>query len=138
MSEEEQLAENAEAQRGQQRIDELNAYLVRLMANVDRTKAKLLGAMVAYAVAFAATLVTLYAFPVFMIAFLYNVYRVIEGHKALSEARGAVEVLKILGMVPPDRPRGGKRRRFWEAGYDMVRRWVAEKRAAREKAYAPA
>jgi len=138
MSEEERLRENAERQLANQRIEELNAYMVRLMANVDRTRSKLLRGTCVYLAAWVTTMFLVYAFPVFIVALLYNVHLVIEGAKAVAEARGAVEVLKILGMVPPPGGAGRRRRRFWEAGIEMVKGWFREKQEAREEVYQPA
>lgn len=54
-----------------------------------------------------------------------------------GEWTGATNVLRLLGMLPPeDGGRERKKRRTWNEGVEMVKSWAAEKKAKMNKGFA--
>lgn len=63
-----------------------------------------------------------------------------EFAKARSEWDGAVNVLRLLGMLPPknDGSRDRNKREVWSEGVAMVKSWFSSKKEAQEKVFTPA
>lgn len=59
--------------------------------------------------------------------------------KKEGEWDGAIKILQLMGMIPPDQERGAKkRRRTVSEFFGMVKAWAMQKKAAQEEIYAPA
>lgn len=147
MSESEDLKKNADISRATQQVDALRKYLQFLNARISETRSRQKSSFKIWALAWLAWVVGGAFNPgmnyvlliMFMLTWFYDSFRLTQLMKAYAEYRGAIRVLEILGHLKVDEDQGDrKKRKIFEEGVSMVKRWFSEKKAVQEKAYAPA
>lgn len=149
MTETEQLQENARKSLVESRYKELNEYMdslhIRMEAHFKEMK-QTLYLMVAtwivwMAVGFLDNLpLHLAAFSLYFASFLFMQWRERKMQKTAGELRGALKVMRILGMIDFDWDSIGskKKRKILSEYADMVKGWFTEKKKAQDKVYSPA
>lgn len=146
MSEMEDLKKSAEHQKAVQTMQGVSDYLDRLTAAIDTARRAHSFSTALWFVAwlgwvasgFSGIEIEYIFLMVYLFALIYDQYRFREMTNAFREFRGAIEILKLLGYVNlPDRGDRQKRKIF-EEGVSMVKRWFTQKKEAQEKVYAPA
>lgn len=157
MSEMEQLKENAEKSKLVQTLGDVSKYLDSLMEECStRLKASFRAdglVLFTFFGYFAVLIVALFGnldpvirrlateltFMVELVAIFRSWHFTKRWREKEGEWNGAVNVLRILGMVPPEQERGIKnKKKIFSEGIELVKRWFTQKKEAQEKMYAPA
>lgn len=150
-----ELKENAEKSRALSQMEDISKYLNELSEKIyesiiwtlrgDALQALSFGGY--FAVALTGSLMDC---PEEMLSFYQNLMIMVllittfrswhlerEFAKAKSEWNGAVNVLRLLGMLPPAGiPRERKRGEVWSEGVAMVKSWFSQKKKSQAEAYA--
>lgn len=148
MSEMEELKKNTEKQKIYQIHEKIGAYLDIVTEQIKYNTKRETDAWRIYLIAWLSLVIVSFISTdtmsdVFqMITFLsvlYACFRTTKTQKSYSEFFGAIEILRILGMIPPTGgDRGVKRSRFWEQGLNIVKNWGFKKKNIQQKAYGSA
>lgn len=146
MSEMEELKKNTEMAKVAQQFTELSQYIEKLGGAIDEALRRRKTSSRIYILTWLAWVIAglfnhllgdLFE-SVFILALIYDAYRFAILRSAFGEFRGAMEVLRILGMLPPrPDPREKKKRAIFSEGIEMVKRWASSKKKAQEEVYAP-
>ncbi len=144
MTEEEELKQNTEIQKARQTFKEINDYLHELIVRMEFTSKRSFEAWIIYMVAwfiwvisgfFAVDLNNIFTM-IFFFALVYQFYRSNELAHANAEFRGAVKILRIVGMLPPPADPVQNKVHFWEEGKELVRAWMNKKQKVQGEVYA--
>lgn len=147
MTEMEELENNAKLSKWKQTVGEASAYLDRLTDAIDVARRQHNWSFGIYIVVWLSWVAAGFWSPeidhametVFLFALIYDGFRFARLQAATAEFLGAIRMLKILGMIPPDRDEGEKKkRRTMSEFFDMVKGWAIKKQKAQEEVYAPA
>lgn len=148
MSEEEELKANAARAKSVQTVKEVSTYLDNLSATIDLASRRHRDSSIIYGVAWIAWVAGGFftdmdgrylLVMIFMFAMIYDQYRFQQLRRAYGEFFGAIKILQILGMIPPDREDGEtKKREYVSEFFDMVKGWATKKKEAQEKVFQPA
>lgn len=149
MTEHEELKKNADESFLKQRNTELNAYMDLLHDNIGlalkKTKESLVILMVVWVALMASSFSGIgflhtIVFVSYILAFAHVIYRDRKAVQAVTELKGALKILRILGLIDYDWDSLGsrrKRRTLMEL-VDVVKGWAVKKQKAQEEVYAPA
>lgn len=144
MTEEDQLKQNTDHQRAEQEFKEIQDYLHSLVIDMEIAAKKSQWSSIIYIAAWLAWVII----PIFikqleglfMIGFIaamaYDFFRNAQRIRAHSEFKGAVKILRILGMLPPPGDKAENKSHFWEEGVAIVKGWFTKKEKAKKEAYA--
>lgn len=147
MSETENLKKGVMESKARQQVDAVSAYLDTLTKRIDESEKRETDAWRIYFIVWLAWMIIGFTGnaiaeegfqTLFFLALIYSFIRTTNAQKAYSEFFGAIEILRILGMIPPRS--GGKDRkrvRFWEEGASIVKGWFEKKEKAQKEVYAP-
>ncbi len=146
MSEMDDLKLEAEASRVRAQYEAINTYMDTLTTAINAAENKYRISKVIYTIMclvwmgtiFLPNEVTYLGLLGFMFALMYDGYCFTKLMCAYREFRGAIEILRILGFIPPRPPEGEKKRKLWSEFTDMVKGWATNKKAAQDKVFAPA
>ena len=153
----ENLKKAADASKVAQTFDGISKYIDRLSDECDERIKKSLRAdtlmLFTFVGYFAVMLVALFGdldpvirrlhteliFLVELIAVFRAWHFTKEWRAKEGEWDGAINVLRLLGMLPEAKDRGVKNKKpLFSEGVEMVKRWFTQKKEAQEKVYAPA
>lgn len=148
MTESEQLKQNAEKEWLKQRNQELTAYMDGLHDKIRVAIKNMQNAIIVLIVAWMAMMIAGFSgvgwlhavcFIAYLVAVGYMIWRDRQGAQAVAEFKGALNVLRILGLIDYDLDSLGSRhrRKVLSELVDMVKRWTTKKKEAQEKVYAP-
>jgi len=146
MTESEELQQKARLQKAHQQVEAVSRYLDELTENIVEAGEKRKWSVRIYFVIWLAWIIV----PIFyhdlnglftiffFFGLVYDSLCFTREMSALSEFKGAIKMLELLGYIEP---RGGSRstkKRFWEKGVEMVKSWTEKKKKLQDKAFAPA
>lgn len=157
MTEMEELKANTEKAKVHQTLDAIGKYIHQLSDECDerfkmtlRADALVMFTFVGY---FAVMLIALFGdlpyevrrmhteliFCVELVAIFRSWYFTKQWREKEGEWTGATQILRLLGMLHPEKERGVKnKKKLWSEGMAMVKRWAEEKAAQMKKGFAPA
>lgn len=144
MTEEEQLKKNTEQQKAEQLYKEVNAYVDELSERILYTMRRDLEAWFIYLAAWVIWVSSNFWAPglentfnmIFFVALIYQFYRTNERIAASAEFRGAIKMLRLLGMIPPRGERNANKVHFWVEGKEMIKAWMTKKEKVQKEAFA--
>lgn len=148
MSETEDLKKAAMESKQRQTVKEVGEYLDRLTDEISRCHKKNRNSLILYTIVWLAWVAAGIWKPeldrtlemIFIFALIYNSYRFAQLRRAHGEFQGAIEILRILGLIPPHNngDRQVKNKEVESPFRDMVKSWFTEKKEAQEKVFVPA
>lgn len=150
MSEMEQLKKNADEARISQRTRELGEYMESIHTLIDKQIGQVRQAVLIFAGVLVATMIlefiindirlVLIDFMLCMAAWVFALYRERALQKSVGELKGALKVMKILGLIDFDWDDIGSKRRKRSSieMVNLVKKWLNDKKVAQDKVYAPA
>lgn len=149
MTEHEELKKNAEMSRLKQRDKELNDYMDLLHTNIQRELKKTRDSLGILLGAWAAMIVSDFVgngyiqlgfFFIYLCALAWMLYRDRKAVQAVSELKGALKILRILGLIDYDWDSLGSRRKRKTLMdlVEVVKSWAVKKQKAQEEVYSPA
>ncbi len=148
MTETEQLKKNADDALVKQRYREVSAYLDVLLKRMEHCVKWSMISSLAYMGAWVAWVILDLAFPwgkgwwfiIWVAGLIWQQIWDVRLASVRGKLDGAFKVLELLGLVPPasEGDSRKKKKRFWEEARQIVKEWASKKKAAQDKAYAPA
>lgn len=148
MTEEEELKANAAKAKSMQTVKEVGVYLDRLSSKIIESDKRKKHSMIIYGIAWLAWVASgfftdtageYWFLMMFVFALIYDQFRFAQCRRAYGEFIGAIAILQLLGMIPPDKPDGEKKKReIVSEFFGMVKGWATKKKEVQEKVFAPA
>lgn len=148
MTEKEQLEQGMLESKFRQQVKALGEYLDELTDAIDLAQKKYRVSSVIYLIVALVWIGSGVVFDdsvhewftlAYIAALIYDHFRFTKLMKAHSEFRGCIKTLEILGMIPPSKPDGEKKKRKILSEFrDMVKGWAIKKKEAQDKVFAPA
>jgi hypothetical protein len=148
MTEQEELKKGVLESKFRQQVEALGEYLDELTDAINLAQNKYRISSVIYLIVAVIWIVSGVVFDdsahawftlAFIAVLIYDNFRFVELMKARSEFRGCIKTLEILGMIPPSKPDGEKKKRKILSEFrDMVKGWAIKKKEAQDKVFAPA
>lgn len=147
MSEMDDLKMEAEASKVRAQFSQINEYLDGVILKINETEKRHKISSLIYLVVWLSWVASSflpdnihYVFTMaFIFALIHDQFCFTKMMRAYAQFRGAVDILRILGYVPPREEEGVKKKRKILSEFrEMVKGWAIKKQKARDSLYQPA